>query len=96
MNVLAKQYDTVMVSVYWNDVESKLYGMFEKCGAILVSSGFRGDKAFISRLKTLISLSDCVCGNAFGTHIGYAMYLNKPFIYINNDLIFEKIKSIFV
>lgn len=89
MNVLAKQYDTVMVSVYWNDVESKLYGMFEKCGAILVSSGFRGDKAFISRLKTLISLSDCVCGNAFGTHIGYAMYLNKPFIYINNDLIFE-------
>jgi hypothetical protein len=88
MDVLAKQFDTVIVSVYWNDVDLNLYKQFQSRGAILVSSGFRGDKNFIKRLKTIIGLSDCVCGNAFGTHIGYAMYLKKPFVFIDNNLVF--------
>lgn len=88
MKNLAKDYDTVFVCAYWNDIDLKIYQIFKSEGAVLVSCGFRGDKNFINRLKTIIELSDAVCGNSFGTHIGYALYLDKPYYHIDNNLVF--------
>jgi len=73
------QYDTIMVSVYWNDVDDPIYEIFESEGAKLVSAGFRGDPNFIARQRAMIDLSDVVASNLTGSYIGYAMALNKPF-----------------
>lgn len=74
-----EDYDTILVSVYWNDVDDPIYDLFEKEGAQLVSAGFRGDSNFIVRLRAMIEMSDAVASNALGSYIGYAMALDKPF-----------------
>lgn len=85
MQKWACSFDSVLVSAYWHDADDEVFSLFEKAGARVVSSGLREDPLFISRLKTLITLSDAVAGNALGTHIGYCDYLNKPFYMIDDD-----------
>lgn len=85
INQFGNNFDTILVSAYWNDVDDELFDLFEKSGAHIVSSGLRSDIHFIQRLKHLITLSDAVTGNALGTHIGYSVYLNKPFIFFEGN-----------
>lgn len=80
MERFADEFDTIMVSAYWHDVDDEVFQFFEDVGAVVVSAGLREDPCFISRLRTMIELSDVVVGNALGTHIGYALCLGKPFI----------------
>lgn len=80
MNQFEKDYDSILVSAYWNDVDDEIFDLFAKHGAIIVSSGLREDYNFISRLKTLLLLSDTIIGNGLGTQIGYCYYLNKNFV----------------
>lgn len=79
MDIAEKQYETVLVSAYWLNLNSRIYAMFESRGAKIVSAGARFDPNFLRRLKTIISLADDVVGNDIGTHIGYCLYLQKPF-----------------
>lgn len=79
MGGLACDFDTVLVSAYWHDADDEVFRLFEEAGARVVSAGMREDPQFISRLRTMIELSDAVAGNALGTHIGYAMCLGRPF-----------------
>lgn len=76
----ADRFDTLMVCAYWRDLDSKELIRFREKGAKIVSAGFRQDKNFIRRLKTIISLSDEVIGNDIGTNMGFCLYLGKPFI----------------
>jgi len=92
MNTVAKGYDSVLVSVYWNDVGQNIYNLFDAAGAKLVSSGFRGDKRFIHRLKTLIDIADDICGNSFGTHVGYSLFSKGKFLYVDSEIDW-KVKS---
>lgn len=85
MNAYGSDFDTILVSAYWHDADDVLFELFQRKGAVVVSSGMREDDRFISRLKTLILLSDAVVGNAIGTHIGYCMCLNRPFAFIESE-----------
>ena len=76
----AHSYDTVMVCIYWNDIDDPLWEKYARKGAVLVSAGFRGDSHFIERLKTIIMLSDTVIGDDLGTNIGYCLAMKKKFI----------------
>lgn len=79
-----KDYDTIMICVYWHDIDDPLYSYLRKCEKVkLVSAGFRTDKNFISRTKALISLSDKVVVTDIGTYVGYAIYLNKEIEYVD-------------
>lgn len=80
INQFGNDFDTILVSAYWNDVDDEIFDLFTKHGAKIVSSGLREDHNFISRLKTLLMLSDTVIGNGLGTQIGYCYYLKKRFI----------------
>ena len=75
----AKSFQTVIVCVYWKDIDNAQIDLFKEKGAIVVSAGFRQDPNFIRRLKTIISLSDFVVSNDIGTNIGFAIYLHKDF-----------------
>lgn len=90
-----KNYDTILVSAYWNDVDDPIYEMFESEGAVIVSSGFRGDYNFMDRQRTLIELSDATYGNGLGTHIGYSLFLNRPHYMIPSKIeLQEKVKNL--
>lgn len=80
----AHNFSTILVCIYWNDVNDDIVNAFQKRGAVLVSAGFRGDYNFIKRLKTIIKLSDMVVVDGLGTNIGYCMYLKKP-VYLEGN-----------
>jgi len=75
----APHFDSVMVCAYWRDAKNSLIEAFRQRGAMTVSAGFRGDKNFIRRLKTIIKLSDAVVGDDLGTNIGFCMCMGKPY-----------------
>lgn len=82
---IAKDYDTIIASVFWIDVNDKYIDYLKSNGVCLVSSGFKLDNQFASRMKSIIKMSDAVLFPILTTSIGYAYYLNKKVICINCD-----------
>lgn len=74
-----KYFDTILVCTYWYNVNDSILSGFEERGSKIVAAGFRGDRHFIRRLKTIISVADAVVGDDIGTNIGFSIYMNKPF-----------------
>ncbi len=70
--------DTVLVNVYYFDIQNGLHKNFEKAGFKIVTAGHKNDLNFTRRLKYIISLADYTMSNNIGTHIGYCLYMNKP------------------
>ncbi len=95
MDTLAKDFDSVVVCSYWADLDHEINKLFSDRGAKIVSAGFRGDYNFIRRLRTIIELSDSVAANSLGTFLGYSIYLKKPVIMFNGDIV-SKMKDISV
>lgn len=83
MDRFSENFETILVSCYWNDVDDEVFHIFKSEGARVFSCGLRSDPQFIKRLKSALLLSDCVTGNSLGTHIGYAIALDKPFVFLD-------------
>lgn len=79
------EYKTVMVCLYYKDVNNGLAEIFEREGFTVVSAGHFYDYNFLSRLKSIIKLADHTTSMALGTHIGYCLYLGKSHEIINED-----------
>jgi hypothetical protein len=86
MSKYKERFHTIQVCVYWNDIDDPIYRMFQEKGAKLVSAGMRFDYKFLSRLKTIIELSDCIAGNDIGTYLGYALSLGKKISFIDSEI----------
>lgn len=69
--------NTVLVSLYFNDVP-KMAPIYESMGFTVVCSGYRTDRDFLVRQRAYFELADVVVTNSVGTHMGYAIALNKP------------------
>ncbi len=80
-------FDSVTICSFWWNIDDPLLTYLSKLGCNIVSAGYREDRLFLSRLKTLIKLSDFTIGDSIGTHVGYCLYLNKPFSYFQNETI---------
>jgi len=83
INKIAKNYNTIFICTYWWNINDVLIKRFETEGYNIVSAGYSLDVSFLSRLKTIFSLSDFVVGDSIGTHIGYSIHLKKPFSYLD-------------
>lgn len=59
----------------------------------LVSAGFKLDPLFISRLKTIIELSDIVYYTSFSSSIGYAYYLGKTIVCNPNERDYKQVQD---
>ncbi len=79
-------FSTVFICLYWADIKNGLDNIYKKHGFNVVTAGYREDPMFLSRLKTLINLSDYTVSNNVGTHIGYCIYLKKPHYIIKQDI----------
>lgn len=71
-------FDNVLICLYWKDIALGMQQDYINAGFHVVSAGHSYDPYFLSRLKTIILLSDATLTNAVGTHVGYAVSLNKP------------------
>ncbi len=73
------QFDTVVVCLFWKDIQLGKDAPYKKMGYSIATAGHMYDIYFMSRLKTIIELSDTVIANDLGTNLGYCVYMQKPF-----------------
>lgn len=71
-------FDSVLVCMYWKDIELNNHTQYELSGFRVVTAGHSYDANFLSRLKTILLVSDAALTNSVGTHVGYSVSLNKP------------------
>lgn len=74
----AETFDSVLVSVFWWDLDDPMIEAFSSEGFKIVCAGFRDDPSFVSRQRSIIELSDYVLSDGIGTHIGFCRALNRP------------------
>ncbi len=84
INALATCFDTVIVCVFWWNINDKLTQRFIEEGYRVVSAGYNGDVNFVNRLKTIIGLADYAVGDGIGTNVGFCISEKVPYMYIPN------------
>ena len=80
------KFDTVVISLFWSDINPEIEARLKKENYLIFSSGHRYDYNFLSRQKTMIMLSDMTMSNSVGTHIAYCTYLGKPHWLIKQEV----------
>lgn len=93
IKLFSKDYDTVRVCMYYNDVLHRKHVPYAKEGFEIVTAGHFNDYNFLPRLKSIIETSSMTVSNDISTHIGYCLYLNKPHYLIQNDVKFSEGKD---
>ena len=73
---LFESYDTIMVCLFWSDIKNYASSYINR-NIKVVSAGNINDVNFLSRLKTIIKLSNYVVTDTVGTHLGYSIHQNK-------------------
>lgn len=93
----AKGFDTVIISLFWADINKGLHKQYMGKGYLIACNGNRFDPNFLSREKDLISLADMTMSNNIGTHIGYCICMDKPhYIFhqeVHNSVISDRSKN---
>ena len=83
------QFQSVIVSLYWKDIQLNKHLPYQQKGYTIVCSGFLYDQYFLSRMKTIIHLADVTLSNNIGTHIGYCLSENKPHWIISQSIQYQ-------
>lgn len=78
INSIRNGFQTVVVSLFWSDINPEIEKRLLDEGYLIFSSGHRYDYYFLSRQKTMIKLADATMSNSVGTHVAYCSCLNKP------------------
>ena len=71
-------FDSVTICFYFCEIQRKFHKNFEGYGFNFVTAGHILDPMFLSRLKTIIKLSDVTMSNDIGSHVFYSIGMNKP------------------
>lgn len=88
---IRKQFDTVLVCLYWKDIVRGIHKYYQKEGYNVVCAGHIYDVNFLKRLRSIFELTDAVIFNQTGTGLGYAMQLQKPcYIYYQELKFYSK------
>lgn len=83
---IAKEYDSVMVCLYYKDIQNGNYLPYKNAGFRIVTAGHYLDINFVRRLKTIILLADFTISNEIGTNLGYCICLGKPHYVIKQEV----------
>lgn len=82
---LSKSFDSTRICLYWKDILNDDFKMYQEYGFECVTAGHIYDTNFLSRLKTIISLSASTVSNHFGSYVGQCLYFNKPHYLMQYD-----------
>lgn len=86
INSVRNNFKTVVISLFWSDINPEIEKRLKDEGYIIFSSGHRYDYYFLSRQKTIIKLADMTMSNSTGTHLAYCSYLNKPHWIVRQEI----------
>lgn len=86
INSIRKDFQTVVISLFWSDINPEIEKRLKAEGYLIFSSGHRYDYYFLSRQKTMIKLADMTMSNSTGTHLAYCSYLNKPHWIVRQEI----------
>ena len=86
INSVRSKFQTVVVSLFWSDINPTIEKRLHEEGYLIFSSGHRYDYYFLSRQKTMIKLADVTMSNSLGTHLAYCTYFNKPHWIVRQNL----------
>jgi len=93
INGIKKNFKTVVVSLFWSDINSEIEKRLKDEGYLIFSSGHRYDYYFLSRQKTMIQLADVTMSNFVSTHVAYCSCLNKPHWIIRQEIDFKALNA---
>jgi len=82
---LAHGFHKVLICLFFVDIQKGRYKPYEERGYTVVTAGHRHDERFLSRLKTIILLSDVTMSNGLGTHLGYCVALDRPHYFFRQE-----------
>lgn len=86
INSIKSGFKTVVISLFWSDINPDIEKRLLGEGYKIFSSGHRYDYYFLSRQKTMIKLADVTMSNSTGTHLAYCSYLNKPHWIVRQEI----------
>ena len=86
INSIKNTFETIVVSLFWSDINPEIEKRLLGEGYKIFSSGHRYDYYFLSRQKTMIKLADVIMTNSIGTHLAYCSYLNKPLWLVRQEI----------
>lgn len=84
-----KDFDTIIVNVYFQDVVFGRHQHYLNAGFKVVTSGHRSDLNFLPRLKSIIMLADMTMSNRYSTPVGYCIHLDKPHYIYQQSMVFK-------
>lgn len=70
-------FKTVIICLFYKDIQRNENMEYKKNNFLVVTAGHRFDNNFLSRLKSIIKISDMTMSNNIGSHIGYCLALGK-------------------
>lgn len=82
---ISQNYDTVRLCLYWADLDGSFAEICQSEGWEIVCAGHIYDTHFLPRLKSLLSLSEGIVYNTFGTQVAYAAMMNKAQFHVPLD-----------
>lgn len=71
-------YDTVLVSMYYVDIERGLNDRYEQEGYVTISAGNISNYDFNDCMKTILSFADNAIFQGYSSAIGYCIYMGIP------------------
>ena len=71
-------FDTVLVCMFYIDIQRGTHLIYEKEGWNIVSAGQMVNYDFNDCMKTIISLADMAMFQTYSSAVGYCIYLNVP------------------
>lgn len=81
----AKDYDSIIISVFWWNLDDNIVQQFKNMGYHIASAGYREDPNFLRRQRAMIEVADHIISDSVGTHIGYCYKLGKQVEFITAD-----------
>lgn len=81
-------FETVIVSMYFTDIERGLHFKYLKEGWLIVSAGRRENYDFNDCMKTIIKLADYAIIEGYTSALGYCIYLGVPVTIYHKDFDF--------
>lgn len=83
---MARDFDSVLVCLYWKDIQLGRDEAFRERGFECVTAGHMYDPLFLPRLRSILHLADVTASNQMGTHVGYSAALGVPHWFISTGL----------
>jgi hypothetical protein len=83
---LGREFDRVVVCIYWRDVLDGLHRTFQARGFECVSAGHMYDFDFLPRLARIVRSASMVLTNEVGTQILIATLMGKPVLLRRTDV----------